>query len=283
MLLAAIASLGPAGIEAQEPPQPPPRPVMVYQRRPLKIPVACRAEDFERAGIECSEEDPCKVFLELTGIEAVGPKVLLVGNLHTASATLASVALLSEDAGSAWREPTPRTPATGFESVQFLNEQQGWIAAQPQEQLAVDPYLLATADGGATWQKMPIWSEEGRAGVLQQFYFNSKDHGFALIDRSQLGLDTGQYELYETPNGGLSWMLRESSSKPIAPKWTARRAAEWRLREDGKAKTYDVERSAGRTWQKMSSFATELAVCRALEPSHPPAPPAAPERIAREP
>jgi hypothetical protein len=261
---------------AQQPTVPQPSssgaPALVYQHKPLRLPLACRAGDFEAAAIECTEEEPCRVFLELTAVDATGPKIVLVGNLHTSFATLASLALTSEDAGSTWHEPLKRMPATGFESVQLLNERQGWIAAQPEGQIAADPFLLATSDGGANWQRLPIWSEEGRSGILQQFNFDSGQHGFALIDRSQSGTADAGYELYESPNGGLTWMLREVSPKPITPKWTARRTTDWRLREDSRAKTYELERRVGDGWQRMANFLTDLGGCKALEPVTPPAP-----------
>ncbi len=259
-------------LRPQEAPAPQ-APPLVYQHRPLQVPIACRADDFEAAGLECSEGEPCRLFLELTAVEAWGPKILLVGNIHTTMATLSSIALLSQDAGATWREPLKRLAATGFEAVQFLSEQQGWIAAQPQGQLATDPYFLATPDGGANWQKLPIWSEEGRSGLLQQFHFDNKDHGFALIDRPEAGPGAGRYELYETLNGGGSWMLRETSSRPITPKWSARPTADWRLREDGKLKTYELERRVGANWQRMANFRTELGICKALESSRQPASP----------
>lgn len=216
-------------------------------------------------------------------MDAAGPKIVLVGNLHTSSATLSSIALSSDDAGSSWREPLKRLPATGFESVQLLNERQAWIAAQPQAEIATDPYLLATSDGGANWQKLPIWGEEGRSGLLQQFYFDSSQHGFVLIDRSQSGAADAGYEMYESPNAGLSWMLREVSPRPISPKWTARRTADWRLREDGKSRTYELERRVGNGWQRMANFLTELSTCKTLEPAAPPAPAANPGALPPEP
>ena len=182
---------------------------------------------------------------------------------------MSSLALASDDAGTAWREPVERMPATGFEAIQFLNERQGWIAAQPQAQFPSDPFLLSTSDGGANWQKLPIWSEEGRAGLLQRFYFDGKDHGFVLIDRSQAGSVTDRYELYETPNAGASWMLRETGSRPITPKWPGRPAPQWRIREDGKAKTYELERRLGETWRRMANFRTDLGVCKSLEANRP--------------
>ena len=264
--------LTPGILRPQEVPSPQ-APPLVYQQKPLQIPVACRADDFEAARLECSEDEPCRLFLELTAVGAVGPRILLVGNLHTATATLSSIALVSNDAGTTWREPLKRLAATGFEAVQLLSEQQGWIAVQPQGQFATDPYLLATSDGGANWQKLPIWSEEERSGLLQQFHFDNKDHGFVLIDRSEAGPANARYEIYETLNGGASWMLRETGTRPITPKWPAHSPPDWRLREDGKLRTYELERRVGANWQRMANFRTELGICKALESSRPPAPP----------
>jgi hypothetical protein len=216
------------------------------------------------------------MLLELTAVEAVGPKVLIVGNIHTPSATVSSLALMSDDAGTQWREPLERLPGAAFEGAQFLNEQQGWISVQPQSQFATDPYLLATTDGGAHWEKLPIWHEEGRAGALLQFYFDSRNHGFAIIDRLENGPGYSRYELYETPNGGATWMLHETSSRPIAPKWPARRPSEWRLREDSKLKTYELERRVGGGWSRMANFWTDLGVCKQPEPKAAPEAPPAP-------
>ncbi len=267
----------------QEPPPTPapPKPaVLFYERRPLRIPILCRAETFEEVGLDCSPDEPCRVLLELTAVEAAGAKILLVGNLHTPSATVSSIALASDDAGTTWHEPLKRLAATGFEAVQLLNEQYGWISVQPQAQFASDPYLLATPDGGSTWQKLPIWTEEGRAGILQQFYFESRDHGFVLIDRSQNEQRDDRYELYETRNAGLSWMLRETSPRAITPKWPARRQSDWRIRVDAKAKTYELERRVGEDWRRMANFHTDLGVCKSLETDKTPrpGPEGAPER-----
>ncbi len=233
-----------------------------------RVPLSCRAAELEAANIQCSNEEPCRVFMELTAVEAVSPKILLAGNLHTPAATLSSIALWSDDAGATWREPVARIPAAGFESIQFLNDQHGWIAVQPQDQFPHDPYLLVTTNGGQTWEPLRIFTEEGRQGLLQQFYFDSRDHGWALIDRSSEG-----FEMYETLNAGMSWMLRETSSRPITPKWAVRRASDWRLREDAKLRTYEVERRVGETWRQVADFRVEVGVCKNPEPVAPPQPP----------
>jgi hypothetical protein len=243
---------------------PPASAILVYTREPLRIPVECRAEDFAAADLHCSEEEPCQVFLELTSVEAVGPKVFVTGNLHTSSATLASVVLFSDDGGGRWQEPVRRFPSASGEAVQFLNEQHGWVAVQPHRHFPLDPFFMSTSDGGARWQMRRIWSEEGRAGLVQQFRFDTPQHGFVLIDRSQSGRERDRYELYETMNSGASWLLKESSPRPIEPKWPERRSSEWRLRTDAKAGTYELERRVGAAWRRMANFRTEVAACREL-------------------
>jgi len=243
--------------------------VLIYENQPLKLEVACRAADFEAASILCSEEEPCRLFLELAVVEAIGPRILVAGNIHTPATTLAAAALLSDDAGATWREPVARVPAAGFEAAQFLSDQLGWIAVQPQGQFPTDPYVLATTDGGAKWSPQRVWTEEGRSGLWQHLHFDSKDHGFALIDRTGAAPAGGRYELYETPNAGATWMLRESSSRPITPKWPPRRPPDWRLREDARLKTYELERRVGDSWRRMANFRTELGVCKQLEGGNP--------------
>jgi len=258
------------GAAAQSFPQAPPpsvSPALFWDRRPLRVPLSCRTADLEAAFLQCSDEEPCRVFLELTAIEAVGPKILAVGNLHTSSATVSSIALLSEDAGTTWREPVARVPGAGLASVQFFNDLQGWIAVQPHGQFPHDPYLLATANGGKNWEPLRIWSEEGRYGLLQQFYFDSRERGWVLIDRSSEG-----FELYETLNAGVSWMLKETNSRPITPKWPARRSPDWRLRVDEKLRTYEVERRVGEAWRRMANFGSEVGECKTPEPVVIPAP-----------
>jgi hypothetical protein len=272
LLLILLAQAAPAVQEAPAPGPPAAPKVLVYDRKPLRPPLSCRAAELEAANVHCSEEEPCRIFLELVAVEAVGPKILVTGNLHTSSATVSSIAFLSDDAGSTWREPMPRVAGAGFESIQFLSDLQAWIAVQPHGQFPHDPYLLATSNGGQSWEPLRIWPEEGRLGLLQQFHFNSREQGFAIIDRSSAG-----YEMYETPNAGASWMLRETSPRAIAPKWPARKPSDWRLREDAKLRTYEVERRLGGAWQRVANFSVEIGVCKNPEPAAAPAPVSPPQ------
>src|SRR6266568_5187134 len=60
---------------------------------PLRVPFQCTNEDMEWAGMSCSAEEPCPVYLELAAVEAVGNRIFLAGNIHSNSVTLYSVLL----------------------------------------------------------------------------------------------------------------------------------------------------------------------------------------------
>src|ERR1700689_4514966 len=83
--------------------------------KPMRVGYECTAADTQAAGLGCSEEDPCPVYLELSNVEAVGSKVFLTGNLHTPMATLYSILLASEDDGNTWTEPHARMRSSGLD------------------------------------------------------------------------------------------------------------------------------------------------------------------------
>ena len=53
----------------------------------------CPLADIEQFGLNCSEQEPCQVMLELTSADAAGNRILVTGNLHTREATLFSLLL----------------------------------------------------------------------------------------------------------------------------------------------------------------------------------------------
>src|SRR5579862_4544883 len=76
--------------------------------KPMRVVYECTEADTQAAGLGCSEEDPCPVYLELSNVDAVGNKIFVTGNLHTPMATLDSILLASENGGTSWTEPHPR-------------------------------------------------------------------------------------------------------------------------------------------------------------------------------
>jgi hypothetical protein len=96
--------------------------------------------------------------------------------------------------------------------------------------------------------------------------------------------ESSRYELYETPNGGETWMIRHTSDKPISiPRATPdAEAAGWRIRADARSKAYVIEKRRGERWSPAASFLVEIGSCKPVPriatppppPEDEPAPPA---------
>src|SRR4051812_32499441 len=92
-------------VYGQEATAPPPAPVVLeFTGKPLVMPFKCSDEDIQLAGLTCSEEDPCPVYLEVASVNSAGSGVVAAGNLHSAAVTLFSILLGSQDGGRTWRE-----------------------------------------------------------------------------------------------------------------------------------------------------------------------------------
>src|SRR5581483_3576454 len=128
--------------------------------KPIAIPFQCDAQQLDEAGLSCTPDDPCKVFLELSGIETVGAKIFLTGNLHTPTTTLSSVFLESADNGRTWTEPYDRMPLTALEGVQFIDFERGWAAGETVQGVPRNPFFLVTTDGGRTWRRQPVFEDD---------------------------------------------------------------------------------------------------------------------------
>lgn len=230
-----------------------------------RVEFKCTDEDLQTIGLACTEAEPCPVFLELSAVEAVGPKLFIAGNLHTDTATLNSILLTSADGGATWSEPQGRIRNAGLEQIQFFDFEVGWVAGQKLQGVPRDPFILITRDGGKTWQSQSITEEEGRPGSVEQFWFDSRDSGMLILDRR--GSETGaRHELYESMTGGTNWSLKEASSKPVQLKRSKPVVnADWRLRADAGSKAYRLERKQGSTWTLVAGFPIRVGECRAKE------------------
>jgi photosystem II stability/assembly factor-like uncharacterized protein len=227
--------------------------------KPMRVLYECTAADTQAAGLGCSEEDPCPVYLELANVEAVGSKLFVTGNIHTPMATLYSVLLASNDSGNTWTEPHPRLRSSGLDQIQFFDFQNGWISGANLTSAPRDPFLLITTDGGKTWSEHPIF-EETRVAAIESFWFESAASGTLLIDAR---LDNGKRELYETRTGGESWVIRQTSESAIRlPKEKQAGAPGWRVRTDAATHSYVIEKSENNRWQKTASFLVNIASCK---------------------
>jgi hypothetical protein len=224
--------------------------------KPMRVVYECTAEDILAAGLGCSEEDPCPVYLELANVDAAGNKIFLSGNLHTPTTTLYSVLLESEDAGATWVEPHPRARSSGLDQIQFIDFQNGWISGANLQGAPRDPFFLITTDGGKSWRERPIF-EESRVAAIERFWFDSPEHGTVLIDAR---LDNGNHELYETQTGGASWAMQPASAE--SARFPKEKAPGWRARTDAATHSYVVEKSENNRWQKIASFLVNVATCK---------------------
>jgi hypothetical protein len=271
VFLSAFVSLGqePAPAQAASLPkpetaqtQPAQSPVLQNTGKPLRVPIECSDDDMQWAGMSCTEEEPCPVYLEVSGVEAVGNRIIVLGNIHTESITLYSEVLSSEDAGVTWHEAFERMRGVGLDHIQFIDFQNGWISGQTLVPVSHDPFLLITNDGGVSWRLRHVFSE-GADGGIQQLWFESAKAGTLVIDRMQ-SADSARYELYETPNGGETWMIRRTSDRPLTIKRPAADAASsaWRIRADARSKSFAVEKRQAERWSTMASFSVEIGSCK---------------------
>jgi hypothetical protein len=227
--------------------------------KPMRVLYECNAEDTQAAGLACSEEDPCAVYLELSNVEAVDGKIFVTGNLHTPMATLYSILLASEGSGAMWTEPHPRIHSSGLDQIQFVDSQNGWISGANLQGAPRDPFFLITTDGGKTWRERPIF-EETRVAAIERFWFDTLANGMMLIDAR---LDNGKRELYETSNAGESWTMQQTAADPAhAIKEKPAGAQAWRVRTDAATHSYLIEKSENNRWQKVASFLVNIASCK---------------------
>ena len=235
--------------------------VLVAQTR-AAVEYRCSAEDLEKFALECSSDRPCPVYLELSAADSATGRIFVTGNLHTESATLYSVLLASDDGGETWTEPHPRIPFTVLEQIQFVDLQNGWVSGQSVQNGPRDPFLLATSDGGKSWKQKPV-SEEPRSGAVEQFWFDSRNTGVLLVDRVQANEAGGRHERYRTMTGGDSWALEEVSAKPLHLKRAGGTEPVFRVRPDGAAHAFRIEKNMGEDrWAPIAAFPIKAGECR---------------------
>ena len=254
----------------------PPAAVLANEGAPMLLPFQCGDEDIRWAGMSCTEDAPCSVYLEIASVEALGNRMLLAGNIHGDAVTLYSVLLASEDNGHSWQEAHERIRGAGLDHIEHLGAGTAWIGGQVLFPFTQDPFLLISTDGGGTWRQHEVLSEESdvRFGSIQEFSFSTRDRGTLILDRGAGGGSGERYALYESPNGGETWAVKQVSRRPIVVKRPPAPAPDWRVRPDAGTKSFVVEHRVGTRWNTVAAFLVRLDSCR---PSEPVATPAGPE------
>jgi hypothetical protein len=235
---------------------------LLNAQQAAKIDFTCTPPEVEEFGLTCSPEQPCPVYLELSAADSTIGRLLVTGNLHTASVTLYSILLVSDDGGGTWTEPQPRIKSAALEQIQFIDLQYGWIGGHLIQNLPRDPFLLVTTNGGKTWNRKPV-SEESRVGAIERFWFESRNSGALIVDLIHPNENGARHERYQTMTGGDSWALEEVSSKELQLKRGPSGEPAWRVRADGGSKTFRIEKNLGAgEWQHVAAFPIEVGSCK---------------------
>ena len=253
--------------QEQSPDELPPDPrVLSYDGSPLVVPLDCAYDHFSRAGIVCSDATPCDLFLELTAVESAGENAFVIGNIHTSAATISTILLASADGGRNWREPIPRYSGAGFDLIQFVDPAHGWIGGQEGDyDRSTKPLLLASTNGGSRWERYPISQDEDALGAVLEFFFDTPDHGQLIVDL--LVSEGDPYELYETLNGGRSWIIRQiASQKPrLTNRSVADNPVQWQIIENVTDGLYELQLKEQGEWVLKSKFAVGVGSCLSMD------------------
>jgi hypothetical protein len=238
-------------------PQEPP-PVFQYEGKPITLPFHCSLDDIRWAGMSCSDDEPCPLYLELDSAEGVGERVFAAGNIHSESVTLYSVLLSSGDAGHSWQAGSDSMRGAGLDHIQLLDGLTGWIDGQTLSPLPQDPFFLLTSDGGKSWRLQPVFSDT-HYGSIQQYWFESKIAGALILDNGAGDVD--RYARFETTDGGETWSLKEENKKPLQLKRPSINPA-WRVRADAATRSYRIEHRTGSQWSTVAAFSVKLPACK---------------------
>jgi hypothetical protein len=253
------------GLSAQEPPQQtappagqPTSPVFEYDGKPITLPFRCSLDDIGWAGMSCSEDEPCPIYLELSSVEGVGDRVFAAGNIHSESVTLYSVLLSSADGGHSWQVAPDSLRGAGLDRIQLLDALTGWVDGQTLFPIPQDPFFLLTTDGGKSWRLQPIFGDS-HYGSIQQFWFDSKTSGGMILDNGPGDVD--RFARYETGDGGETWSLKEENKKPLQLKRPTVNST-WRVRADAATRSYRIEHRTGSQWTVVAAFSVKLPPCK---------------------
>ena len=229
---------------------------MLSAQTPIQIKYECTPEDIDAFGLNCTDEEPCQILLELASAEVMGGRMMVAGNLHTRTSTLFSLLLASDDSGVTWTEPSPRLRNSSLEQIQFFDGLNGWVSGESVDPLPRNAFMLLSNDGGHTWRQRPLF-EDTKYGTIAQFQFSTPASGELVLDASQG--KTVRQELYQTQTAGESWELKEKSGARLRVNGT--HVSALHLTADAKAGTYKLERGTGKNADAVASFAIHVADC----------------------
>lgn len=247
-------------------PEGPPEGTTVYEGPVISLSTVCDVDRLEYAGIRCSADHPCELFLELVSIASEGAWMVLAGEVHTAEATYESIVLTSQDGGTTWTESAERIAAGGIESISIVDAQTAFVAGQQGDTATGEmPFLLVTDDGGESWETRMVTAGGDKVeGLVVAFQADTTSHGYLILE--QLAATGDPYRMYETYNGGRSWSIRQiSADKPQIPgPRLALKSEDWSVRPDAASGEFIVAKRGSLAlsgWADQGRFAGTAGSC----------------------
>jgi photosystem II stability/assembly factor-like uncharacterized protein len=152
--------------------------------------------------------------------------------------------LSSSDGGVSWklaREFHPDT-AAGLNRLSFPDPDHGWAAGQTRTNT---PALLATADGGESWQPQPLPAE---VREVHDVAFVDERHGWITAALGPVGPDPMD-AILATTDGGATWATQWSASQtPVSTLFFTDAAHGWVVANPASGGTVLATGDGGATW-----------------------------------
>jgi photosystem II stability/assembly factor-like uncharacterized protein len=137
-----------------------------------------------------------------------------VGSWLDASYASVPVLLATSDRGATWsaRDLSMAGSGASLSSISFVDAMHGWAVGSSYDQTAgFSPFVLATGDGGATWNVQSIDTPSGGAW-LSSVAFANAEHGWAVgtCDAGWIdGMPAVAPFIVATDDGGLTWYQQD--------------------------------------------------------------------------
>src|ERR1700739_4057408 len=74
--------------------------ILTNNDEPMRVSFGCAEDDLQWAGMSCTDDEPCPIYLELNSVIPDSKKIFAAGDLHSSSATMSSILLMSDDSGA---------------------------------------------------------------------------------------------------------------------------------------------------------------------------------------
>jgi photosystem II stability/assembly factor-like uncharacterized protein len=151
------------------------------------------------------------------------------------------LALLCQPVFAGWAKQRVNSFAW-FQGIYFLDENKGWIVGSRGT-------IMATKDGGATWEKL----KPGTDDTIRDVHFFDEQNGVVLCerDRFQLGSNAPSY-LMKTTDGGAHWdsvEIGQQGSPVVVSMFFGKDKSAWVVGESGAV----YSTNEGESWQKRVS------------------------------